>query len=349
MPNTTWHKHTLAPGVVMTAGTAKDSRGTVNMHVLRVDLTRKSVSVHPLLESIAQRSPLSALAQGHHKLVAVTNTGYFDFYTGAPDDPLVAGGVPLVLSSAHQTVVGLDSAGRAEAGHVWLSSMLTAGAQTHNLVGLNQPSPPVGVSLYTSKWGSARIRGRWGSVARVVTNGAVAALRQTHRDTTVPSGGSLLVARGQAATTWLSSLPIGTKVSIASRMKTDAAKPFVQAYGVGSQLVATAGVARTGFSCDSSNTKQPARTAIGFTKGGRRLVVALVAEKPYSSMHGLDEDQMSKLMVQLGVSQAYAFDGSGSTELLAKLPGASALTLQTYPADGQERQMPVGLAVSSSR
>ena len=48
-------------------------------------------------------------------------------------------------------------------------------------------------------------------------------------------------------------------------------------------------------------------------------MIAIVADNPNTTMHGLDEDQMSELMVQLGVDQAFAFDGSGSTELLAKL------------------------------
>ena len=42
---------------------------------------------------------------------------------------------------------------------------------------------------------------------------------------------------------------------------------------------------------------------------------------------------------------ALPFSGTRS-ELLAKLHGAPALTLQTYPADGRERPMPLGLGIS---
>jgi hypothetical protein len=51
-------------------------------------------------------------------------------------------------------------------------------------------------------------------------------------------------------------------------------------------------------------------------------------------------------MAQLGVDRAWDVDGSGSTELLAKLPSSGVLTQRTYPADGQERPMPVGLGIS---
>src|SRR4051794_2999288 len=62
VPGTSFSHHTLAKGVTIAAGTAKDSRGTVNIHVLRVDLTRPRVKVVPLVHSLANRQPLSALA-----------------------------------------------------------------------------------------------------------------------------------------------------------------------------------------------------------------------------------------------------------------------------------------------
>jgi hypothetical protein len=313
--------------------------------VLRVDLTRKQTSLTPLVHSIAERQPLSALAKGHKHLVAASNTGYFDFYSGAPTQPFVSAKAPMVMSTAHQRVVGVDAAGLAESGMIWLDGTVTVGKKTHALAAINELDPPTGIALYTSKWGSARVPAHRGDVYRNVVKGAVTSSRQSFNDPTVPSGGALLVANGQSASQWLSSLSSGSKMSVVPKVQTDAPKPFVQAYGAGVQLVATAGFARTGFSCDSIRTKQPARTAVGFTAGGRTLVEAFVNEQPYTDKHGLDNDQMSKLMEQLGVSQAYEFDGSGSTELLAKLPGSSRVTLQTYPADGAERPMPLGVGV----
>jgi hypothetical protein len=347
VPKTKWHKHTLAPGVVMRVGTATDSRGTVTMHVVRVDLARKTVAVHPLLTSVARRTALSGLAHGHKNLVAATNTGYFDFFSGAPTGPLVVSKAPLVISTTHQSVVGLDASGRAEAGKVWLASSVKAGTATHDVVAINEADPPSGLALYTSKWGSAPVPGRFGGASRDVVHHVLTAAQRSHGGMTVPTGGSLLVAHGQTASNWLAALPTGTSVSISAVIDTTAAKPFTQAYGVGDELVATAGVARTGFTCDSANTTQPARTAIGFAAGGRALVLAVVSARPFTSQHGLDQDQMSTLMTQLGVSQAYSFDGSGSSELLARLHRTAPLALQTYPGDGQERPMPVGLGISA--
>jgi len=208
---------------------------------------------------------------------------------------------------------------------------------------VNETYPPSGIGIYNNRWGSARVPGGWNATTRAVVGGALTSGTTSRHGATVPSGGYLLQARGSSASHWLSGLATGTKISVAAAVKTDAALPFTQAYGVGVKLVAQHGKAISGFTCDSSNTKQPARTAIGWTNGGRSLVIAVVADHEHTSMHGLDEDQMSKLMVQLGVDEAYAFDGSGSTELLAKLRHSTSLKMQNYPADGAERPMPVGL------
>ena len=346
VPGTTFHHKSLAPGVIESVGNAKDSRGTVNMHILTVDLTQKGVKVKPLMHSLGERLPLSTLAAGQPRLVAATNTGYFDFQYGAPTDPLIVNSQPLVMSDQHQKVVGFGANGRLEAGNVWMTSSLTAGSKTHSIHAVNETYPPDGIGVYNSHWGQESVPGRWSTQSRSVTGNTVSSSARSGRGITVPSGGYLLQSRGRAATNWLSSVATGTKVGVTTTVHTDAPEPFVQAYGVGVQIVAKTGQAISGFNCNSANTKTPARTAIGWSHGGRTMVIALVADHFGTTIHGLDDDQMSKLMAQLGVSQAYEFDGSGSTELLAKLPGSSGLTLQTFPADGQERPMPVGLGIS---
>jgi hypothetical protein len=351
VPGTTWHNHSLAPGVTLSQGQRKDSNGVVKMFVLRVDLTTKGVAFSPLLHSLAQRSPLSKLVTGRKHLVAAVNTGYFDFFTGAPLDPLIAKKAPLVISDKRQSVIGLGTNNRWQSGMVRLRAAMFAGRTSHLLAGVNVDKLNSGIAVYTSLWGSSLVATRWGSVYRQVVGNKIQAAgnRGSYRGATVPSNGYLLVAKGQAAEHWLSAIATGTKIGIAATTKTTAPHPFVQAYGVGAEIVQRPGVVRTGLSCSSANTKQPARTAIGYADHGRKLVIAEVDDHPGTPVHGLDEDQMSKLMVQLGVGRAYDLDGSGSTELLARMPGASSLSLRTYPADGVERRMPVGLGIFSTK
>jgi hypothetical protein len=356
---------TLAKGVTLSGGTAHDPQGQVVIHVLRVDVSNRHVVLAPLVRSLAERSPLSQLAAHRRHLVAATNTGYFDFRTGAPVGPFITGGRVVMLSTRHQRVAGLGSNGRLEAGDVWLSATVTSGSSAHPLSALNELDPPSGLAVYTRAWGTS-VSVRSGAGIRPVASGVVGASSVVgsggnggghggghgggrSNGVAIPVNGELLVATSQSARSWLRLLHSGASLKSAIAVKTSAPVAFTQAYGVGSQIVARAGHPLTGFSCDSSNTRTPARTSIGFAKGGRQLILAVVSDHPRTSVHGLDEDQMSKLMVQLGAASAYAFDGSGSAELLARTPGAASLTLRNYPADGVERPMPLGLGIYTRR
>jgi hypothetical protein len=354
VPGTTWHSHKLAPGVELANGEKSDSRGQVKMHVLRINVAQRGVSFAPLKHSLANRSTLSSLAAGHSRLVAATNTGYFDFFSGAPTGPLIEHRLPYVLSSTHEVVAGLGTNGHGQSGHVWLSGRVTIGGKTHSVAGINELDQASGIEVVSRAWGSRQLPGvhrglggfrNGGSSinARAVVGGAIEAAQ--HGQDTLPSSGYMLIGRSAAATSWLDAIPNGTKIGLKLAVKTDAPKPFAQAYGVGAEYVETAGQIRTDLGCSSANTRQPARTSIGFANGGKTMIIAVVEDHPGTSVHGLDESQMSELMVQLGAQTAFAWDGSGSSELLAKLHGQPLKRL-TYPADGAERPMPVGFGIS---
>jgi hypothetical protein len=340
---TTWHRHRLAPGVTMSEGRRTDSRGYVDMHVVDVAVTNKHLSFSPLVRRLAQRTPLSQLAAGHPSLVAATNTGYFDFDAGTPLGPLVDRAHPWVSSATKATVVGFGSTGLVQAGQLGLSGTVVAGESSQPLSGLNVLSPSTGLTAYTSRWGREQVSLPRDAVSRYVVGGRVTT-GAGRFDTAPTSAGYLLVARGSTATSWLSSLKARAAVTVTTKVTSTTKKPFSLAYAVGSRLV-HANVAGTGFSC-RRRYPQPARTAIGFADGGQRLILALAVDDPGTPMHGLDATQMARLMKDLGASEAYLFDGSGSTELLARMPSdPTKLSLRTFPADGIERPMPVGFGI----
>jgi hypothetical protein len=314
------------------------------MHVLHVTVGQPGVSFQPLRRAIAQRTPLSQLAAGRPHLVAAVNTGYFDFSTGAPTQPLIVKGEPLVISTRHERVVGFDSTGALQAGTVHLAATLFAGKQSHGIAGINEGDVKGGLEAYNSAWGGKTVPSGWQANGRAVIGSKLGG--NAGRSVRVPPNGYVLMSHGVPATHWLTSLASGATTGLAGKVRTTTKHPFEQAYGVGVQLVQQHGVARTGFSCDSANTAQPARTAYGIADGGKTFVVAEVEDHPGTSVHGLDNDQMSALMKQLDVDQAFNVDGSGSTEMLAKLPNGGGLTQRTYPADGKERPMPLGLGIS---
>jgi hypothetical protein len=344
---TTWHSHKLATGVTLKEGRRSDSRGWVDMHVLTIDVLTPRLSFHPLVRKLAMRSKLSSLAHGHPKLVAATNTGYFDFRYGTPLGAVVDKSQPMLASSKTVTAIGFNANQHAQAGHLALTGTVTSGTSTRALAGINVLYPPDGITAYTARWGEApiNIRSR-DALSRYVDKGVITSAAGDYNR--APGSGYLLVARGQSARNWLSSLKRGAHLAVHRSVKTDAAKPFTQAYSVGTQIVLPGGVRRTDLKC-RRRYPMPARTAIGITNHGRRLIIAVIADRPGTAMHGLDSNQMSAVMADLGAKQAYLFDGSGSSELLARMPShRSRLSLRNYPADGgpdAERPMPLGFGI----
>jgi hypothetical protein len=343
---TTWHAHRLATGVTLREGRRTDATGFVDMHVLTADVLTPGLSFRPLVRKLAMRSKLSDLARGHSRLVAATNTGYFDFGMGTPLGPVVYKRLPMLGSATPVRVVGFNALGRLQAGHLSVTGTVTAATSSRRLVGLNVLNPETGITAYTTRWGSAPVDLPYRAVSRYVDNGVVTS--SIGDFTRAPRTGSLLVARGSSAVAWLSSLRRNDAVTVRRTVTTDAPAAFTQAYAVGSQLVLPGGVARTGLTC-RRRYPMPARTAIGFADRGRRLILTIVADRPGTSMHGLDANQMSRLMADLGAREAYLLDGSGSSELLARMPASrTRLSLRNYPADGgpdAERPMPVGFGV----
>ena len=114
-------------------------------------------------------------------------------------------------------------------------------------------------------------------------------------------------------------------------------------YAVGNHIV-SGGVPGRGFSC---NRKEhlPARTAIGWTADRRHLILLAVENNPRAKIHGLEPDQLGRVMRQLGAAEAYMFDGGGSTEMVVRPRPGARLSVRNHPSDGTERGLPLGFGV----
>jgi hypothetical protein len=130
------------------------------------------------------------------------------------------------------------------------------------------------------------------------------------------------------------------------RVGTDAPEPFTQAYGVGTQTVEHADQISTGLYC-SRHEYYAARTGIAWTRS-RSTLMLVTAESPRAADHyGLDENQMSALLVSLRAATGYALDGGYSTTMVARLRHyhPNRLTLVAAPRGHRQRPIPVGVGV----
>lgn len=338
---TRWHTHHIGPGVVLREGKHRDRTGFVRMHVLSVDVTNPHLQFRPLMRHIAHRQTLSSF-NGRGKLIAATNAGYFDWRTGAPLGPTVQRGRPLLTTRASTWVVGFARDGLMQAGHLSAGGAVVAQSGVQTLAGLNSPRPGVGVTAYTPRWGRAHIVLPSHTFSRYVSQRGVVR-SAARRFSSVPRSGFLLVARGHRGVHWLRSVHLKTHVLLRRGIRTDVWQPFRLAYAVGGRIVAN-GRGLTHLSCPRRYPK-PARTAIGFADGGRRLLLISVDDNLRTPLHGLDANQLGRVMADLGAQQAFLFDGGGSTTMLTRMRRGGRLSLRTHTAERYQRAVPLGFGI----
>jgi hypothetical protein len=316
----------LASGVTLSRARSHNAKGRLEISVLRVHLRNRNVHLGALHGGLSTGHRLSDLARGRH-VVAATNGMYFNTSTGGPKVPFVAGRHAVVLTSTPEPAAGVGTDHRAQAGHVWLRGEVRSGRAQFPLSAVN-PAWPIagGISVYTPTWGGGPIAMPSGARTRTIRHGRIAS--GMHRTRRLPAHSRLLVARGAIARDWLRSLSLGWPVVVSAHVETDAPAPFAQAYGTGTQVVAERGVVRDGLYCRRGEV-YAARTAIGWRDDGHRLLLVTVESPRGPDTYGVDENQMSALMVALGVDRGYALDGGSSTELLARLPTVHRVKLRS--------------------
>lgn len=364
---------TLAHGVEYRQFTATGAKGTVHGHLLAVDLSDPRVRVDLLTPgAVAGRAAVSAMADGRGAVGAV-NGDFFDITetqhpgvvaTGSADGPEIATGralkaaVPdaqrfgpaLPPGETTQDVLGLGADGRLRLDRLTLKGRVHTLGGTYALGGFNQYAlPDGGIGAYTAAWGSlSRERAVCGSDTSraagcstdtyevAVRFGRVVSVAGAPGEGAIPPGTTVLLGRDAGADT-LRTLRVGDPVAVTERLAPAAtAIPYV--FAVGGFPVLRDGAPLPGLDTKASAT----RTAAGSGDGGRTLYL-LALDGSAESNAGLTIAELAGLLRQMGADDAVNLDGGGSTTLVARDPGAAAVTVRNHPSGGAER--PVANAI----
>lgn len=334
----------LAPGVRHEHRRSADAAGPLDVHVLRVDPRAPGVRIAPALakDTFFGREPVSAIARRAGGVAAI-NGSYFSPRTGEPLGLLMIDGELVAGPLYNRTALALGGT-ESEIGRTQLATRLTLPAgESYDFDGVNQPRGLNRMVLYTSRFGastftSAETKGATEYV--LLPDGTV--LGTAPGNASIPPGGMVVSAQGQAADWLAKRVHIGDRLSVRSALA-ELWPGVKHVLGGGPALLDDGQVRITAeqeqFRPDITNGRAP-RTAVGIDAEQRLLLVTVDGRQPRRSV-GLSLKGLAGLMRELGARDALNLDGGGSTAM------AIGPATVNSPSDGSERPVNNALVVWS--
>ncbi|WP_426502597.1 phosphodiester glycosidase family protein [Dactylosporangium sp. McL0621] len=337
--------HPVAPGIALTSFDTFGRTGWTRVHVLNADLGRDAVSADLVADKVSEPRAMSVAAGAQHAVAAV-NGDYFDITeTFAAEGPEIQHGQLRKATNQPSTVAALGADRVARLADLVLTGTVTVAGVARPLAAVNSATVPAdGIAVFTGQWGAGPrtlIQDPGPYTELVVTAGTVTTVNRQITAAAVPQNGWILLGRGTAAAALAGARP-GDAVTVSYTTQTNAGSPLRMALGSGAVLVRDS--VPVDFPPSTGNDEPKPRTAIGWLDGGRRLLLVAVDGAANFSA-GLSFDDTAKLLVRLGVTDAFMLDGGGSTELVARRPGDAGAGVVNTPSDGHERPVPNGVGL----
>lgn len=368
----------VVPGVGYRAFTVPTSHGDTRAHLLTIDLGRPGVRaslLHP--GAVAKRDTVSRMA-GRRGAVAAINGDFFNIseaqhpgveVTYAASGPAVASGQAMKAAvpdgqrfgsapprgGSAEDVIGVGQDGVARTGRLTLHGHVQSPHGRIPLRGLNQYALPVGsVGVFSSQWGQvSRARAVCGTDKRrgapcsrdtyevTVRDGFVKSGTPTPGTGSIAPGEHVLVGR-EAGARLLRNLVPGTPVTIDYRLLARGSGGAFE-FALGGHVLLRNHRAAAGL---DSVTPQP-RSAAGITDEGRTLQL-LSTDGREGTSGGLTLTELARLLAQLDCSDGVNLDGGASATLVTRDPASGRLRVRNHLADGLERLVPNGIAITSN-
>jgi len=348
----------VTSGVVEASEKIPMGTGLQQLNVLSVNLANPNVrlgvgSAHNRL--LDSGETLSAMAQ-RGGAVAAINGDFFKINGTRDALGMLEINGQIWQSPASFAVLGVTASGLLTIGHEAFTGSVTAGGVSYPLHAINRQDDigTANLTLFTPVLGaSLPLHGATVAFLQPVAGSnqtfTVVSIQARVARLPVLSTQDALVGSGNAGSWLLTHLASGTTLTLDERTTPD--NDLVQAIGGGAILIKDG--ARYQDQRAPASGKDSARnplTAIGISKDGTQalLVVCDGNQADVSRSKGLTHAEMTDYLLAHGVYQAMLFDGGGSSEMVARLPGQHQVSVLNSPADGHERLVTNGLFLYST-
>lgn len=263
----------------------------------------------------------------------------------------------IVQSPGYYAVLGVTASGHITMGRETFSGYVSKGSLSHVLNSINHHgdthngqlvlfTPDLGKSLSGLNDTIVMLR----PVKAALSVYAVQTIRSNATILPVLSDQDALVGSGEAGKWLASNLHPGDQITLSEHTVPDG--DLVQAIGGGPVLI------KNGAMYKDPNPPAPTEadkcnplTAIGVSKDGMHIFLVAFDGRLSgpSRSRGLTRAEMASYLLAHGAYQAMLFDGGGSSDMVARRPGQSRVSVINHPSDGYERRVGNGLFVYTSQ
>ena len=325
--------------------------GRQHGQVLDVDLTDRNVRVGAVEAGDQITYPsdetLTSMATRTGAIAGI-NGDYFDINaTGRPTGGIIAGGRLLKTPKpGFNAQLGVRPDGSMVIGPQDYSGTVTGGEASHAVTSVNTVTDvgAGGVSRLTPDLGGPTAVPAATLVQGHATGGTLTVDTVTTGVTSIPrlAAGTEGLAGAGAGGQWLSAT-----VHPGDTLKVSERTPDLKEMISGATVLVKDGKAYKDPSGTPPGGANPARnpeTAVGLSKDGRHATfVVLDGRAGESVASGVTPDEATGYLLAHGADSAILFDGGGSSELVARKPGDTKLSIMNAPSDGHERAVANGL------
>lgn len=352
---------TITSGVTEYSQTIDTAAGRQPTQVLNVDLGNPNVQVKAVEAGNEVIDPADETVDSmgtRTGAVAGINGGYFDINaTGQPTGGSVVDGEILKSPpTGYNAELSVLANGTMTIGQQNFSGTITDGTASEPLTSVNIPSDAAAGKVTEVTSALASTAQTLLAAATVVTGTVtgpqdaqqltVTAVQTGVKTLAIPKAGTEDLVASGAGGSWLSGdVHVGDTVSIAQALSPDA--DVTQLVTAATQLI------KDGAAYDDPTGQPPSginpETAVGISKDGKHAIfVTLDGRLGESTAVGVTPAQVTGYLLAHGAYNAVLLDGGGSTEMDARVPGTSGLSVLNTPSDGSERPVANGIFVYST-
>ena len=352
--NQTVEKQNVTSGVVLEKYNRFTTSGWLRTNVLRVDLTNENVKVDSLVNKagIATTSTVKNIAVGNGAVAAV-NGSFFDMDTGATYGPVMSNGqfdMAAVRNNTDMATFILDTANNPLFAYLDTQvDLILPSGEKRRIAAYNRYNGFYnGLHIIDTKWsattpGVTKNYPNW--LEMVVEDGIVKEFSENKPGIPIPKNGYVVLATNGNIKYLTDNFKVGDPVSYEIKTSVDSAGIKTALTG-GTMLVKDGNIVPTFTHSASGNSRQP-RTAAGVSADGKTLMIVTVDGRQPGTSIGMTQFELAEYMKEIGCANAMNYDGGGSTTMVARNAGDTAISTVNTPADGFERRVTASLGVFS--